>query len=93
MVGIPKVPYCASILADLFLYLYEVDRRQGLLKKKENNKLDISFNFTLRYINDILSLIYFSKFHDYVDLIHPIKLDMKDAPDTARSTSYFDLNT
>ena len=54
-VGIPKVPYCARILAALFLYLYEADRRKGLLKKNENNKLVRSFNFTLRYINDVLS--------------------------------------
>ena len=97
MVGIPKVPYCARILADLFLYLYEADFRQGFLKKNENNKLARSFNFTLRYINDVLSLICFSKFHDYVDLIHPFELEMKDATDTtkctAKSTSYIDLNT
>ena len=42
---------CAFLLADLFLYLYEEDFMQGLLKK-----LTRSFNFTFRYIDDALSL-------------------------------------
>jgi hypothetical protein len=36
---------CAPLLADLFLYSYEADFIQGLLKKNEK-KLARSFNFT-----------------------------------------------
>jgi hypothetical protein len=34
-VGIPMGTNCAPLLADLFLYSYEVDFIQGLLKKNE----------------------------------------------------------
>jgi hypothetical protein len=45
----------APLLADLFLYSYEADFIQELLKENEM-KLAQSFNFTLRYIDDVLSL-------------------------------------
>jgi hypothetical protein len=54
-VGIPMGTNCAHLLADLFLYSYEVDFIQGLLKRNEK-KLALSFNFTFRYIDDVLSL-------------------------------------
>jgi hypothetical protein len=34
-VGIPLGTNCAPLLADLFLYSYEADLLQGLLKKNE----------------------------------------------------------
>jgi hypothetical protein len=52
---IPMVTNCAPLLAVQFLYSYEANFIQGLLKKKEK-KLPRSFNFTFRYIDDILSL-------------------------------------
>jgi hypothetical protein len=60
----------------LFLYSYEVDFIQGFLKKKEK-KLARSFNFTFRYIYDVLSLNY-SRFGDFVDRIYPIELEIKE---------------
>ena len=54
-VGIHMGTHCAPLFADLFLYSYEADFIQGLLKKNEK-KLARSFNFTFRYIDDILSL-------------------------------------
>jgi hypothetical protein len=47
---------CDPLLADLFLYSCEADFIQGLLKENEK-KLARSFNFTLRYIDDVNSLI------------------------------------
>ena len=44
-VGIPMGANCAPLLADLFLYSYEAEFIQGLLKKNEK-KLARSFNFT-----------------------------------------------
>jgi hypothetical protein len=41
MVGIPMDTKCAPLLADLFLYSYEADFIQGLLKK---NKKEASLN-------------------------------------------------
>jgi hypothetical protein len=54
-VGIPMDTNCAPLLADLFLYSYEADFIQGLLKKNEK-KLARSFNFMFRYIDEVLSL-------------------------------------
>jgi hypothetical protein len=74
----------------LFLYSYEVDFIQGLLKKNEK-KLARSFNFTFRYIDDVLSLNN-SRFCDFVDRIYPIELEIKDITDTDTSASYLDLH-
>jgi hypothetical protein len=81
---------CAPLLADLFLYSYEADFIQGLLKKDEK-KLSRSFNFTFRYIDDVPSLNN-SRFGDFVDHIYPIELEIKDTTDTDTSASYLDLH-
>jgi hypothetical protein len=75
-VDIPMGTNCAPLLADLFLYSYEADFIQELLKKNEK-KLARSFNFTFRYIDDVLSLNN-SRFVDFVDRIYPIELEVKD---------------
>ena len=89
--GIPIGTNCAPLLADLFLYSYEVDFIQGLLKKNEK-KLARSFNFTFRYIDDVFSLNN-SRLCDFVDRIYPIELEIKDITDiTDTSASYLDLH-
>jgi hypothetical protein len=89
-VGIPMGTNCAPLLTDVFLYSHEADFIQGLLKKNEK-KLARSFNFTFRYIDDVLSLNN-SRFGDFVDRIYPIELEIKDITDTDRSASYLDLH-
>ena len=44
-----------------------------------------------RCIDDVL-LLNNSKFGDYVDLIYPIELEIKDTTETERSVSYLDLH-
>jgi hypothetical protein len=88
--GISMGINCASLLADLFHYLYDADFIQGLLKKNKK-KLARSFNFTFCYIDDVLS-VYNSRFGDFVDRIYPIELEIKDTTDTDRSASYLDLH-
>jgi hypothetical protein len=61
---------CALLLADLFLYPYEADFIQRILKKNEK-KLARSFNFTFRYIDDVVSLNN-SMLGDFVVPIYPI---------------------
>ena len=78
----------APLLTDLFLYLYEADFIQGLLKK--NKKLDPLISHSTN-INDVLSLNN-SRFGDFVDCIYPIELEIKDTTDTDRSASYIDLH-
>ena len=75
-------------IADLFLYSYEADFIQGLLKKNQK-KLARFFNFTFRYIDDVLSLNN-SRFDDFVDRIYPIELEIEDTTDTDRSSSSLD---
>ena len=59
--------------------------------RKNEKKLARSFNFTFRYIDDVLSLNN-SRFGDFVDGIYPNELEIKDTIDTDRSASYLDLN-
>ena len=59
--------------------------------RKIKKKLARSFNFTLRYIDDVLSLNN-SRFGDFVDRIYPIELEIKDTTDTDRSASCLDLH-
>jgi hypothetical protein len=54
-------------------------------------KLARSFEFTFRYIDDVLSLNN-SRFDDFVDRIYPIELEIKDITDTDKSASYLDLH-
>jgi hypothetical protein len=75
-VGIPMGTNCAPLLADLFLYSYEAEFVQKLLRDN-NKKLALSFNHTFRYIDDVLS-INKHNFHNYVHLIYPDELEIKD---------------
>ena len=59
--------------------------------KKNELKLDRSFNFTFCYIDDVLSRMN-SRFDDFFDHIYPINLEIKDTTDRDRSASYLDLH-
>ena len=71
-VGIPMGTQCAPLLADLFVYWHDADFIQGLLKKNEK-KLARSFNFTFRYIDNVLTLNNFT-FAAFGDRIYLIEL-------------------
>ena len=62
-----------------------------MLLKNNEKKLARSFNFTFRYIDDVLSLNN-SSIGDFVDRIYPIELDRKDTKYTDRSASYLDIH-
>ena len=90
-VGLPMCTNCAPLLVNLFLYSYEADFIRGLLKKNEK-KLARSFNFTVRYIDDV-RLLNNSRFGDFFDRIYPIEpLEIKSPKNTDRSASYLDLH-
>ena len=72
------------------MFHIQTTHKQELLKKN-GKKLARSFNFTFRYIDDVLSLNN-SKFCDFVDRIYPIDLEIKDTTDTDMSASYLDLH-
>ena len=56
---------CAPLLADLFLYSYEAEFIQTLIKSGKRNVAK-SFRFTNKYIDGVLS-INNPKFWDYID--------------------------
>ena len=56
IVGITQwAQYCAPLLADIFLYSYEAEFIQSLLSAGKK-RLASQFNFTYRYIDDVLSM-------------------------------------
>jgi len=54
-VDIPMGTNCEPLLADLFVHSYQAEFVQELLRKGET-KLAQSFNFTFRYIDEVLYL-------------------------------------
>ena len=90
VIGIPMGTNCAPLLADLFLYSYEAEFIQTLIKSGKRH-LAKSFHFTYRYIDDLLS-INNPKFGDYIDYIYPVELEIKDTTDADHQASYLDLN-
>ena len=54
IIGIPMCTYCAPLLADIFMYSYEAEFTQSLLSTSRK-RLASQFNFTYRYIDDVLS--------------------------------------
>jgi hypothetical protein len=78
--GIPMGTNCAPLLGDLFLYSYEAEFVQKLLH--DNNKKLAS--------NDVLS-INNHNFYNYVHLIYPDELEIKDTTESDKFTSYLDI--
>ena len=70
VIGIPMGTNCAPLLADLFLYSYEAEFIQTLIRSGER-RLAKSFNFTYRYIDDVISLNN-PKFSRYINDIYPV---------------------
>ena len=76
-VGIPMGTNCAPLVADLFLYSYEANCVQHLQKFKKQTKT--SFYLTFRYIDDVVALNNPKFNNDYIDVIYPKELEIKDA--------------
>ena len=89
IVGIPMGTNCAPLLADIFLYSYEAEFIQSLLSNGKK-KLASQFNFTYRYIDDVLS-INNPDFENYLGQMYPAKLEIKDTTEGNTSASYLDL--
>ena len=79
VVGIPMGTNCAPLLADLL----------KLVKDKKIHEAR-AFNFTYRYIDDVLS-INNSRFAEFLPLIYPPELKVKETTDTTSSASFFNL--
>ena len=80
---------CAPLLADLFLYSYESECLQNLARDQKIHEAR-AFNFTYRHIDDVLS-INNSRFAQFLPLIYPPEVEIKETTDTASSASFLDL--
>ena len=89
-IGIPMGTNCAPLLADLFLYSYEAEFVQSLLKAGKKHFAQ-QFNFTYSYIDNVLSLKN-TKFAEYLEFIYPreLKQKIKETTETAASSSNLD---
>jgi hypothetical protein len=90
-VSIPMGTNCAPLLADLFLYSYEAEFVKKLLQdQKQKQKIAMFFKYTYRYIDDIQSINNHS-FHNYVHLIYPNELEIKNTRESDISASCLDI--
>ena len=89
IVGIPMGTNCAPLLADIFLYSYEAEFIQSLLSTGRK-QLASRFNFTYRYIDDVLS-INNPEFENYLGQMYPVELEIKDTTESNTTASYLDL--
>ena len=69
MVGIPMRTNCALLLADLFLYSYENEFSDKLIKEGKR-KLARKFNLSCRYIDDLISLNN-KRFKEFISDMYP----------------------
>ena len=90
VIGIPMGTNCAPLLADLFLYSYEAEFIQTLIKSGKQH-LAKSFHYTYRYIDDVLSFNN-PKFGNYIVDIYPAELEIKDTTHADHRASYLDLD-
>ena len=89
VVGIPMGTNCAPLLAYLFLLSYESEFLQNIVKHQKIHEAR-AFNFTYRYIDDALS-INNPRFAEFLPLIYPSELEIKETTDTASSASILDI--
>ena len=80
---------CAPLLADLLLCSYDAKFIQTLIKSGKRH-LAKSFCLTYRYINDVWS-INNPKCGDYINIIYPVELEIKDTTDADHHASYLNL--
>ena len=89
-IGIPMGTNCAPLLADLFLYSYETEFLQELVKNKKMKEAR-SFNLTFRYIDDVLS-VNNTSFGRWIPSIYPPELEIKETTESNCFTSFLDLH-
>ena len=89
IVGIPMGTNCAALLANIFLYSYEAEFIQSFLSTGKK-KIASQFNFTYRYIDDVLS-INNPDFENYLGQMYPAELEIKDTTESNTSASYLYL--
>ncbi|KAK3091923.1 hypothetical protein FSP39_023756 [Pinctada imbricata] len=80
---------CAPPFVDIFLFSYGAEFIQSLFSEG-NRYVASNFNFTYRYIDDVMS-INNPKVADYLSGIYPSELEVKENTETNNSASYVDI--
>ena len=89
MVGILMGTNCAPLLADLFLYSYENEFLDKLIKEGKR-KLARKFNLSYRYIDDLISFNN-KRFKEFISDIYPKELTISETTESTSIASYLDL--
>ena len=89
VVGISMGTNCAPLLADLFLFAYESDFLTSLMKSKKSH-IAKKFNLSFRYIDDLISFNN-PRINEFLQLIYPQELEIKETTEQQTCVSYLDL--
>ena len=90
IVGVLMGTYCTPLVADLFLFCYEID---FMLSLSDNNQTDIieAFNSTARYLDDLLNIDN-PYFEQMVGQIYPTELQLNKAKSSDTEAPFLNLN-
>ena len=88
-VGIPMATNCVPLLADLFLYGYENEFLDKLMKEGKR-KLARKFSLSYRYIDDLISFNN-KRFKEFISHIYPKELTISETAESTSVASYLDL--
>ena len=88
-VGILMGTNCAPLLADLFLYSYENEFLDKLIKEGKR-KLARKFNLSYRYIDDLISFNN-KRLKEFISDIYPKELTISETTESTSVASYLDL--
>ena len=89
MVGIPMGANCAPLLADLFLYSYENEFLDKLVKEGKR-KLARKFNLSYCYIDDLISFNN-KRFKEFISDIYAKELTISETTESTSIASYLYL--
>ena len=89
MVSIPMGTHCAPSLTDLFLYSYENEFLDKLIKEGKR-KLAGKFYLSYRYIDDLISFNN-KRFKEFTSDIYPKELTISETTESTSVASYLDL--
>ena len=89
MVGIPMGTNCAPLLAVVFLYSYENELLDKLIKEGKR-KLARKFNLSYCYIDDLISFNN-KRFKVFISDIYPKELTISETTESTSVASYLDL--
>ena len=89
MVGIPMGTNSVPLLSDLFLYSYENEFLDKLIKEGKR-KLARKFNLSYHYIDDLISFNN-KRFKEFIFYIYPKELIVSETTESTSIASYLDL--